>query len=857
MSMGKGKAVLRWQFAAGCLLLGLALWLPRGLALDRFVTADEHAWLTRSGNFYRALAAGDWAATFQRHHPGVTVTWAGTLGFLNRYPDYAADAPRDFGWLTEEIEPFLRSQGQEPIDLLAAGRGAAVAVITVTLLTAFVVAVKLLGLGPALAGFLLIAFDPFHIGLSRLLHLDGLLSSFALLTLLSFLAALEVRRWPLLIVSGGAAGLAWLTRSPGLMLVPFVAIVAIWELWRTYWVHADEAKNSAVDWRLSAYHFLGQPFRMLIVWGLIGCVLFVLLWPAMWVEPVGSVRQILSAAQDYAEEGHLKPIFFAGQRYLGDPGTTFYLRSFLWRTTPLVLIGLLLAMGALVMGMTPLDQPTVRRTAGWLLLFALSFGLLMTLGAKKFDRYLLTAHLPLDLLAGLGWCALAAWVAKLVRVRQRGGGIEGLCIRPEASLLLVVLAIQAGLSLQTFPYYLSYYNQLMGGVTRAPAVMMIGWGEGGDQAAAFLAQQPNAAAQTVASAYTNGPFSYFYPGTTLPITFWHRADFAVVYVQDWQRRLPAPRQMAWFESLTPLHTVTINDIEYARVYDMRRAPLPDYMTEWGGQIRLVSYELPAVVVEPGLELPMTFYLENLAPTQSNLSVIVRLVGQDGEVLVREQVWPYGGATTTWRVGDVWPDGHVLTLPPNAADGYYRLDVGFYEPEERDLLPAVQSRTGDLLGEYAPLDFVRIGRPGTQPTVSLPLNANLSNQVRLIGANLDTLDEENASSSTSGKTISLRLVWAAMASMEKNYTVFVHVVGADGQMVTQHDQPPLGGFLPTSRWVVGQTVVDSYLLDLPPNVPAESVTIFVGLYELATGDRLPLLQEGEVIGDAVEIRAADR
>ncbi|MEZ4661375.1 MAG: hypothetical protein R2911_27815 [Caldilineaceae bacterium] len=35
-------------------LMALLIWLPRGLALDRFVTADEHAWLAWSGNFYRA-----------------------------------------------------------------------------------------------------------------------------------------------------------------------------------------------------------------------------------------------------------------------------------------------------------------------------------------------------------------------------------------------------------------------------------------------------------------------------------------------------------------------------------------------------------------------------------------------------------------------------------------------------------------------------------------------------------------------------------------------------------------------------------------------------------------------------------
>ena len=70
-------------------LLFLAAWLPRTLALEQFVTIDERKWLARSANFYQAISHADFAATFQREHPGVTVMWAGTLGFLAYFPTYA------------------------------------------------------------------------------------------------------------------------------------------------------------------------------------------------------------------------------------------------------------------------------------------------------------------------------------------------------------------------------------------------------------------------------------------------------------------------------------------------------------------------------------------------------------------------------------------------------------------------------------------------------------------------------------------------------------------------------------------------------------------------------------------------
>ncbi len=164
------------QKRIGCLLyilVLLSIWLPRALALDRFVTVDEPKWLARSANFYLALANGDLAGTFTREHPGVTITWAGMAGFLLRYPDYIRETP---GRLTEswEIEPVLRENGKEPVEILEAGRAFVVLMITLALFLSFHKSVLLIGLWPAVAGFLLIAFDPFLVGLSRLLHLDGL-----------------------------------------------------------------------------------------------------------------------------------------------------------------------------------------------------------------------------------------------------------------------------------------------------------------------------------------------------------------------------------------------------------------------------------------------------------------------------------------------------------------------------------------------------------------------------------------------------------------------------------------------------------------------------------------------------------
>ena len=158
------------------LLLFLAAWVPRVLALDAFVTTDEPLWLFRSANFYQAISRGDFAHTFQREHPGVTVTWAGTLGFLQLLPGYAQEGPGQLA--REQLEPWLREHSSiEPLQLLTAARWWIVLWIALFTVAAYFPLRKLFDPQIAALAVLFMAWDPFFVALSRLLHLDGLLAS--------------------------------------------------------------------------------------------------------------------------------------------------------------------------------------------------------------------------------------------------------------------------------------------------------------------------------------------------------------------------------------------------------------------------------------------------------------------------------------------------------------------------------------------------------------------------------------------------------------------------------------------------------------------------------------------------------
>ncbi|CAN5728018.1 hypothetical protein BH10CHL1_BH10CHL1_39320 [soil metagenome] len=699
------------------LLIGLAavaIWLPRGLQLGRYVTDDEQKWLARSANFYWALDHGDFAATFQREHPGVTVMWAGALGFLWRYAAYAHDAPGLVDWGDNDMDKILRAHGQQPLQLLAAGRVVLVLAITLTLTLALFYAITLLGRQTAIVGFGLLAFDPYHIALSRLLHLDGLVSSLMLLAVLAFLAFLQRKDQVALGVSAIAAGLAWLTKTPAFFLIPLIGLTALL-------YQRGQLFNRSVG-RAQLLRFLWP----LLGWGAIALAVYVIGWPAMWVQPLSTLRYVFGESLAYATGTHLSQIYFNGRVLSGDPGLLFYPLVYLWRSTPVVWLGLLLL---ICEWRWPSLDPTVaaaaderagrKFTLAMLLLFAVSYGLLISVGIKKLDRYLLPVFAPLDLIAAVGWLGLTNRLRLLNRSFKMSFALP--------VLVAILLVWQLGLALNTFPYFLTYFNPWLGGLTKASRVMMIGRGEGLDLVAAYLNAKPEAAQlKTLVTSTDN--LVYSSQGRLVTTSFmknpalsasekmlrWLTLDTAVLYVNDWQRQAAPTSFLDFFAGLQPEQSIQINHLEYARIYNLRQAPVPAFLaagvpgyTTWDKAIRLAAYELPSTPLKAGERFTALFYLQNVGPIAQNLNEQIRVVGADGHEIAKVDGWPWGSPTSTWQRYVVWPDGHEFTIPADTPAGSYPVELSFYEPATLDRLAAVDLRTGQATANPIVIAVIKV------------------------------------------------------------------------------------------------------------------------------------------------------
>jgi hypothetical protein len=154
--------------------------------------------------------------------------------------------------------------------------------------------------------------------------------------------------------------------------------------------------------------------------------------------------------------------------------------------------------------------------------------------------------------------------------------------RRELSKVLVVFVSvclvvgQIVLPLLYLPYFLSYFNPLMGGSRKAPEVLQIGWGEGLDEAARYLNAMPGAEDMTVASWYER-VFSEFFIGKTINIedqpTISNgeiqnilKADYIVIYYHQFQRAMPE-NLLEILEDQEPVHTLWFNGLEYVLIYD--------------------------------------------------------------------------------------------------------------------------------------------------------------------------------------------------------------------------------------------------------------------------------------------------
>lgn len=433
------------------------LWLlmvaaaPRLFDLGSFLTADEKNWIGRSSEFVRAFRDFRFNDMLQTTHPGVTTLWLSGAAVAAR--TWQTSVPFSF----DSLRHFV------------AASQLSVALALTLLVPVFYWLLRRLTDDWPLAALAatLIALDPLLIGHARVVHVDGLLAGLLFAaSLLLLLAARRGwdRRW--LLAAGVTSGLALLTKAPAVFILPYFGLlVLVVERSRLFFWPVLRARLSDAG-----------------LWVVAATLTFVLLWPAvLWVpDPQGNVLLIKRDLSHAVVTPH-----HMSETYRLD--AFFYPVTLLTRTTPwvqvLVLVALLAVSLATVHSRVAVTAPAARRgrvLMGWLAAYVFFFMVMMTLGAKKGDRYLLPVFPALDVVAAIG---LVTAVRAMPNWRFRVGKFQMSLRRVGAWLAVGLVVGLAGVTVYRYhPYAIAYRNPLF----PDNLAEEFGWGEGLEQVGAWL-----------------------------------------------------------------------------------------------------------------------------------------------------------------------------------------------------------------------------------------------------------------------------------------------------------------------------------------------------------------------------------
>lgn len=521
-------------------IIFLLAFIPRIVDLGTGLTTDEPAWLSRAPQFTDALLQGDFSGTYIKYHPGVTVMWLSGV-FMKLF-----------------LQP-----GMDFSQYLSVARFPVVIVTSLGIVFMFFLLRCLVPEKTAILASVLIALDPFYLAHSRFIHLDALVTTFMVLSLLSFLVWVrEPQKTVFLVMTGGFLGFALLTKLPAGCLIPFFLLALVIQQFVISYNNVRDPKKVIRDC-FSAPFFRSILKSFLIILVIAG-VLVVLFWPVMWVAPVTAVQKIETGLELVVEKPHGQMGYFMGMVTTTDNyGPLFYVVVLLMKLTPVTLVFSLIGILGFLYSFRKSKFSDENLTLFFLLFFILLFYFLMTIGEKKFDRYILPVFPLIDILAALGICSCYTSIARRVHGIWNWKYQELFTVnRCFGILVILVVILQAALIVPIAPYYLSYSNPVIfGGPQDSPDYLLIGRGEGNDLAASYLNNKTGAERLTVFIQY-QGFSQYFKGRTTKNVT---SADYIVFYSSAVQRHYD---ENVWnlYKNTTPEKVIVLNNIEYCWIY---------------------------------------------------------------------------------------------------------------------------------------------------------------------------------------------------------------------------------------------------------------------------------------------------
>jgi hypothetical protein len=827
--------------------------LPRITTLGgTFIANDENLYWTWTNEFTQAIVNFNWADTLVgRGYPSVTQFWIEDLGFLIRFIANTLQGytPADF-WQRAALDQSL------VFDLLGQRRLAIAIANALLIWLIYLQARKLMGEAIAFLGATLLAFAPFLLADSRTMRGDALLSHLMLLSVLAFLLFLRHGRWGQLILSAVALGFAVLTKITAIPLTGWTVLaVGVYLLQRQ-----DLTRSTRLRWAV----------LVLAVWGTIAALVVFTFWPALWVAPLTTFEFVRVFAAS-AVDGRTN--YFWGRLTTDEPLPLFYPIAFLFRATPLMVLGVVVMAGLVIVTVwrwlvqsDALAQPqsglsyfSPRRFASfsfeawhmpastrWTLLalgaYVLIFWIIINVGALKRDRYLLPVFPATIFLAAAG----LLWLVRYIARRWPGNHLPTLLAhgRWVWAVFSLLLALELGHILSTHPFYSTYWSPLMGGGWGATNIMMA---ETGVESSALveLSQKPGAAHETVAVLYERD-LAPAYIGKTVRLAVgepWITANHVLLRQFHFQTEKLDQKLLDYLYRKPPEQVIEFQGYPWGWIYP---GPAAQYYAGslLDGKAELLGYNLSGETASPEqpLELKLFWRNKGYRPPEH---IYVRLVDAAGFRWAETVAQPLPNfAPTANQPEAIVEAAGRLDIPPGTPPGLYFLKMGIASTADE---PDV--------GEFAlPSEGSKIAVARAKHHLALtfdrPFNQALSSDLTLLGVEIPP---SFILTPQTPQTVSL--YWRVNQNVPEDYTLALSLIDTTGREVAYWLGSPARGLYPSSNWQQGELIRDPWTLDLT-TASRNTDSILPGRYTL----RLTLFTEaGRAINQVYlgEIEVSDR
>jgi hypothetical protein len=262
-----------------------------------------------------------------------------------------------------------------------------------------------------------------------------------------------------------------------------------------------------------------------------------------------------------------------------------FVKNILESGTIITWLGVLLAIASLFIRGKNAPSPIEKKIFIYLITAAVMFILLFSVAqGLNYRHYIMTSHVSISTIAALGWAIWLEWLGMKLETENKLKVRPGLGQRIQLGGAALLIALQLASAMAFYPYYYTYYNPLFAMITgQTPAS---NYGEGIEQAAAYLAQKPNAESLTVFAYRGRGPFSYFFPGKTIilnplfieepgmPAMFERlkQADYIVITDTMGLRSARNALFVQSLNSIAPEHSIYIKGVSPIHIYHVADLP---------------------------------------------------------------------------------------------------------------------------------------------------------------------------------------------------------------------------------------------------------------------------------------------